>query len=161
MAEDREEHVGGTHPKNKKRSRCVLLVACCLWIYLASQEFSCLVPMLAKRGRRQLACCPGFTWAQSVGAFRSMKTLLTPLISGSSCQACTLEWTRDQSAIARRLISQLTNLEPATISAEFSKFFYMLHAKRIRATTFSFVINSLPLVVVFFWKVRRSKISFT
>jgi len=41
--------------KNKKRSRCVLLVACCLWIYLASQEFSSLVPMLAKLGRRLLA----------------------------------------------------------------------------------------------------------
>ena len=39
----------------KIRSRCVLLVACCLWIYLASQEFSSLVPMLAKLGRRLLA----------------------------------------------------------------------------------------------------------
>ena len=48
----REEHVGGAHPKKIKRSRCVLLVACCLWIYLASQEFSSLVPMLAKLGRR-------------------------------------------------------------------------------------------------------------
>jgi hypothetical protein len=54
MAEDREEHVGGTHPK-KIRSRCLLLVACCLWINLASQKFSSLVPMLAKLGRRLLA----------------------------------------------------------------------------------------------------------
>jgi len=83
----------------KIRSRCVLLVACCLWIYLASQEFSCLVPMLAKRGRRQLAVQdlrlrlgaagpPGCL----AGAFCSIKTLLTPtkldqfyLISGPIC----------------------------------------------------------------------------
>ena len=54
MAEEREELVGGAHPK-KIKACCLLLAACRLWIYLASQEFSSLVPMLAKLGRRLLA----------------------------------------------------------------------------------------------------------
>ena len=56
MAEEREELVGGTHPKKNKPGACCLsLAACSLEIYLASQEFSSLVPMLAKLGRRLLA----------------------------------------------------------------------------------------------------------
>jgi hypothetical protein len=38
MAEEREELVGGAHPK-KNKSWYVLRVACCLWVYLASQKF--------------------------------------------------------------------------------------------------------------------------
>jgi len=132
MAEEREELVGGAHPKkNKPGACCLLLVACCLWTYLASQEFSCLVPMLAKRGRRQLAC-RSVECVAKVNCTTYTRQLIPGPLLPETCKL--VQWTRDQGRFLALDLKFLADLKTSTKSAELCKLFYIFYTERIGRT---------------------------
>ena len=136
-----------------KKNKSLLLVACCLWIYLASQEFSCLVPMLAKRGRRQLAC-RSVECVAKVNCTTYTRQLIPGPLLPETCKL--VQWTRDQGRFLALDLKFLADLKTSTKSAELCKLSYIFHAKRVRRIPFSFMVNSFPFFVICFWKFCRS-----
>ena len=133
--------------------------------------------MLAKLGRRLLAACS--LWFRTYACGSKLRVRLIPdlwLRSNLCSTSCPkipdpLLHPLDKSSVHNGSgimggVSApdpkfLADLKTSTKSAKLCKFFYMLHAKRVRRTPLSLIPNFVPLFLISFWKIVWSQISFT
>ena len=133
--------------------------------------------MLAKLGRRLLAACS--LWFRTYACGSKLRVRLIPdlwLRSNLCSTSCPkipdpLLHPLDKSSVHNGSgimggvsapdLKFLADLKTSTKSAELCKFFYMIHAKRVGRAKHFFIVDLVPFILVLFWKVHWSNISFT
>ena len=180
-------------PTQKNKSWCVLRVACCLWVYLASQKLKAAQSQCSRSwvvGCLLLAACaPGSAYTARSSLELVVQDLRLRLEAAGPPDRSgppdlqgrgqyyfnlipdPLLHPLDKSSVhngsgimggaSAHDLKFLADLKTSTKLAELRELFHVIHAKRVGRAKHFFIVDLVPFILVLFWKVHWSNISFT